>query len=346
MKVAIVGAGIHGASAALSLALRGHSVTIYEQFPLGEGLTPHPFGSSHGRSRIIRKAYPDPFYTEIMATGYDLWDRLQLLAGKPHFVHHTGLLYYGDAQSATLAAVRVGLEANQVPMEIWRATDSPTLKLKPHEIGLFTPEAGWVHADLAVAATLRVAMAHGATLRNERVEDLAELEAQFDAVLIAAGAWIREFVPLDVEVAVQTVAYVRADYHGPVWIEDGADFLYGFPTAPGESTAKAGVHLRGQPWHRTEPRPGPDQESIAQIQAWFVERVGVENPEIDEVVTCLYTNTPDEDFRVGRIGEKSIFVSACSGHGFKFGPWMGERLAEALEGDGCPEFDRFAWPPR
>ena len=129
MRVAVVGAGIHGASAALSLALRGHSVTIFEQFPLGEGLGPHPFGSSHGRSRIIRKAYPDPFYTEIMAAGYDLWDRLQLLAGKPQFVHHTGLLYYGDAQSATLAAVRVGLEANQVPMEIWRATDSP-IKLR------------------------------------------------------------------------------------------------------------------------------------------------------------------------------------------------------------------------
>ena len=54
-KAAIVGAGIMGLSAARALSRRGWQVTIYEQFEVGTKR-----GSSHGRSRIFRLAYPDP----------------------------------------------------------------------------------------------------------------------------------------------------------------------------------------------------------------------------------------------------------------------------------------------
>jgi len=61
--------------------------------------------------------------------------------------------------------------------------------------------------------------------------------------------------------------------------------------------------------------------------------------------TCLYTSTPDEDFRIGRIGTKGVFASACSGHGFKMGPWTGRILADIVEGKDTPEnHPRFAWP--
>ena len=54
-RVAVVGAGIMGAAAAWALAARGAEVTVHEQFALD-----HDRGSSHGRSRIVRLAYPDP----------------------------------------------------------------------------------------------------------------------------------------------------------------------------------------------------------------------------------------------------------------------------------------------
>jgi sarcosine oxidase len=54
------------------------------------------------------------------------------------------------------------------------------------------------------------------------------------------------------------------------------------------------------------------------------------------VKTCLYTNTPDENFIIDRFPgfEDNVFI-ACgfSGHGFKFASVVGELLADlAIEG--------------
>jgi sarcosine oxidase len=66
-------------------------------------------------------------------------------------------------------------------------------------------------------------------------------------------------------------------------------------------------------------------------------RFGISAASLGEVKTCLYTNTPEEDFRVGRIGDKGFYASPCSGHGFKFGPWFGRMLANFVEGTDAPE---------
>jgi sarcosine oxidase len=42
--------------------------------------------------------------------------------------------------------------------------------------------------------------------------------------------------------------------------------------------------------------------------------------------TCLYTVTADENFILDRRGP-IVIGSPCSGHGFKFAPLIGERLA-------------------
>jgi len=51
------------------------------------------------------------------------------------------------------------------------------------------------------------------------------------------------------------------------------------------------------------------------------------------VVSCAYTFTHDEHFLARRIG-KSTVVSACSGHGYKFGAAVGRRTARSIiDGD-------------
>ena len=59
---------------------------------------------------------------------------------------------------------------------------------------------------------------------------------------------------------------------------------------------------------------------------------------------CLYTNTRDEHFWIDRhpVHERVLIVSACSGHGFKFAPVIGEVLADlATEGTTRHDVSRF-----
>ena len=45
--------------------------------------------------------------------------------------------------------------------------------------------------------------------------------------------------------------------------------------------------------------------------------------------TCIYTNVDEDRFVCERHG-RYVIGSACSGHGFKFAPAVGEMLADSL----------------
>ena len=47
-------------------------------------------------------------------------------------------------------------------------------------------------------------------------------------------------------------------------------------------------------------------------------------------MTCAYTFTPDERFAAWERGS-CLIVSACSGHGYKFGAAIGRRVAAAVD---------------
>jgi sarcosine oxidase len=50
-----------------------------------------------------------------------------------------------------------------------------------------------------------------------------------------------------------------------------------------------------------------------------------------KATTCLFTNTPEEDFILDRRGPITV-CSPCSGHGFKFVPTIGKITAELALG--------------
>jgi len=72
VNIAVVGAGIMGSAAARELARTGHDVTLYEQFRVG-----HDRGSSHGRSRIVRLAYPELEFVELAKEAFKGWRELE-----------------------------------------------------------------------------------------------------------------------------------------------------------------------------------------------------------------------------------------------------------------------------
>jgi len=340
LKVAVVGAGIVGACAARELSRRGASVTVYEQFPLG-----HKRGSSHGRSRIVRKAYPDPLFTRHMQDAYPLWRELESDLGKA-LLDECGLIYAGSPSSPDLQGCLAGLQECDVPHEVLRAPDLPArgipYLLGDEEIAIHTPEAGWVRADVAVRGALELAVRSGASVRIERA-DPSQLAESYDAVLVAAGPWIREWAELPVRVTKQTVAYFAGKLEGPVWIEDGPDLCYGFPSEPSSTSHKIGIHRSGPPVEDLGEEQGPDPADIAVLSEASRRRFGFGGAPL-ESISCRYTTIHDERFLFGRWGDRGYFASACSGHGFKFGPWTGKRLALFALGEASPEdHPEFLW---
>ncbi|MGB3391187.1 MAG: sarcosine oxidase, partial [Pseudaminobacter sp.] len=85
-------------------------------------------------------------------------------------------------------------------------------------------------------------------------------------------------------------------------------------------------------WNR-QPVEG-EGETIRNLFAPPIARV--EDYKVTEVVTCAYTFTADERFMARRNG-RCLVVSACSGHGYKFGAAVGRRVARAVEGDDTDE---------
>ena len=51
--------------------------------------------------------------------------------------------------------------------------------------------------------------------------------------------------------------------------------------------------------------------------------------------------TPDGDFVIDRRGPL-VIAGGCAGHAFKFGPALGELVADLVEGRPRPGTDRFA----
>ena len=74
--------------------------------------------------------------------------------------------------------------------------------------------------------------------------------------------------------------------------------------------------------------PGdPEPELIERIAAWTSDTYRLADPEPAAAQTCMYTTTADETFILERRG-RVVVGSPCSGHGFKFAPAIGERLAD------------------
>ena len=326
IRVTVVGAGVMGCAAAWALTERGADVTVVEQFGLD-----HARGSSHGRTRIVRLAYPQPHWVRLAAEAMAGWRELEAQSGD-ELLGLYGLVELVPGTGATSAAA---LDACGVGYRALDANEALALGavLPSGWSALFQPEAGVVRADLARHAFLGVATARGARVETGRhVAVLDDVDA--DVVVVTAGPWAARLVPgLPVRATRETFAYYRRGGPPPPAIVDlspetGGHAMYALHDPV--YGLKAGAHGSGAEADPDEDGT-PDPEIVERISRWVGERLAGVDPVPAAAETCFYTSTANEEFVLERRG-RVVVGSACSGHGFKFAPAVGRRLAAlALE---------------
>ena len=342
----IVGAGLVGLAAAAALTRRGRQVIVLEQATVG-----HPGAGSKGSCRIFRLGYPDPAYVALARQARAFWTdleqagRVQLLTPAPQLTFGSEL---GEVRQAMLAA---GAPCELLPAaEVGRRFPAVSV---PGAV-LHEPESCVINASAALeslAGALPDLREHtqvtGLKDDGRRVTvSTGDGRLACRAVIVSAGPWTARLlgpagISLPAAATQEQVGYlnlpgavlpapaVRPDL--PILIEHGGGAaFYGLPV-PGAPLYKTGLH-HGGPVTDPDQQPQDQDPELARPLAGFNRRhlPGLTaSPVCYE--RCVYDNTPDEDFIVGRIGNV-IIGSGTSGHGFKFGPLLGDWLAALATG--------------
>jgi sarcosine oxidase len=221
---------------------------------------------------------------------------------------------------------------------------------------LFQPDSGVCLAGRTVAALQRLAERDGVPLRAHT--PVLGIEARGDRALlrtpagelsakvavIAAGPWSERLLTGAVAraprltVTLQQVRYFRPNDAGagawPTWIEwsDVELIWYAVPMVGDAPGVKVAAHIPGR---AVDPADGPFDQIDPAEDGRAAEYVRARLPGLEPArlgpETCLYTMTADEDFVLDREGPV-VVGAGCSGHAFKFGPLLGEMMADLALG--------------
>ena len=354
--VVICGLGAMGSAAAWQLARRGRRVLGLERFVPG-----HDRGSSHGRTRIIRLGYFEhPSYVPLVRRAYGLWRNLEGRCRR-RLLHVTGIAEIGPGTGELVPGTRASMELHGVRHEVLSAAEAmrrfPVFALPPDYLAVLQPDGGFVEVEPAIMASLALAAAAGAQIRSNEAVRAIEPRGGFvrivtersvveaEQAVVAAGPWTRSLLPhlpAPLRVTRQVAAWFDcADAHlfaaarFPVFMLQSRHGLhYGIPPHAGAGLKIAKHHHRDESVDPDEHDRTVGAEDEAVIRAAVAEHIPRANGRLAAAGTCLYTMAPDGDFVIDRLpgSPQVIVVSACSGHGFKFAPVIGEIVAELVTG--------------
>ena len=360
--VIVVGAGGMGSAAAFELARRGRSVLALEQFP-----PVHDRGSSHGHTRIIRRAYYEhPNYVPLVCRAFERWYDLEQRTGR-HLLTGCPCLSIGPPDGEVVTGVLAAAREHSLPVDRLAPDDLraryPQFRFDDGYVGVLEGDAGFLYVEDCVLAHLDAARALGATIQPE--EPVTDWQARGDGVpvtttkgtyraarlVLTAGPWAGRLLgdrgrPL--RVMRQTLLWFGTEDDAafrrdrfPIFLADvpGGAF-YGLPAIDGRGL-KVARHYGA-----------PELDAPEQVERAI--RSADERPAREFLTahipaaagplrygqTCMYTLTPDRHFLIDlHPDHPNVAVAAgFSGHGFKFASVVGEVLADLAE------TGRTRWP--
>jgi sarcosine oxidase len=367
--VAVVGLGAIGSAALSALACRGLRVVGVERFAPG-----HDRGSSHGATRIIRLGYFEhPSYVPLVRESYRLWRELEARSAE-RLLHVTGIVEIGAPDGQLVPGTLQSLRLHALPHDVLDAADVmqrwSVFRIPSHYVGVYQPDGGFLLAEAAIHAQIKLATRAGAEIRTgetvcriescrsgARVEtNRGTIDAR--AAIVAAGPWLNTLVP-DLPMSLRVTRQVMGWFEPaeaarfspdrfPVFIlESRHGMHYGFPL---DDAARVKIAKH----HHGDEEVDPDNydrvvsaQDESLIHSALAEHLPDANGRLLAAKTCLYTNTPDGDFILEHLASHPglIIASPCSGHGFKFAPVIGEILADlATTGTTRHDITRFRLP--
>jgi len=332
--VAVLGLGATGSAALYHLAKRGVRALGIDRYS-----PPHPFGSTHGDTRVTRLAIGEgEHYTPLALRSHALWRELEAETKEDLLTANGGLIISSRATTAhthvehffdnTLAAARkFGITHELLDAaEIRRRF--PQFKVADHERGYLEKEAGFVRPERCVAAHLRAAERRGAIIRrNERGvgfrASAGGVTVETDrglytaaTLVVAIGPWLpgwAESIAPYFRIYRQTLFWFAID--GPsalfeaercpifIWEVMGRKYgVYGFPAIDGPD---GGIKIATEQFDGTsDPDTVRRDVTQSEIRSMYEECIA---PHISGVsarclkaLTCLYTVTPDFGFVLDR----------------------------------------------
>jgi len=367
--ILIIGGGAMGTATAYELAKRGRSVRLFEQFTIG-----HDLGSSHGYSRIIRRAYYEhPDYVPFVDRAYELWRELEAKTNE-RLLAITGIIEMGAPESPLFQGSLLSCQTHNIPHEILDAPQImqrfPQFVVPDGMRGVWQKDAGILAVERCILTYRAAAKSAGVSLHEE--EEVLSVEPDRDRVtvrtrkgtysaaqaIVCAGAWASRMLSdlnLPLTVTRQTLGFFTSKKRElfelgkfPLFLMDiggpNGHNYYGFPFF-GVDCMKVADHSHGtvvtpETVDRTF-NSGDESNLRGFLNAHIPEAAG----HFSFGKVCLYTNTPDCDFIIdAHPKHKNLFIAAgFSGHGFKFSSAVGEVLADlCVSGKSQQKIERFS----
>lgn len=240
----------------------------------------------------------------------------------------------------------------------------------------------WLYAEVRATGRVRFVNGTAASLvcstYNKRTPQVRGVklahdgsELQADLTVLATGAWTPGLVDLSRRAVAtgQVVAYVDLTDEEQSRLEGIPTLLnlttgyfiitpanktlkvarhsYGYLN-PTKQAAGAGSVISAPATHLTTPPtqciPPADEASLREAMCEMVPFPGLRDRPFRETKLCWYTDTVDGDFIIDYHPDyRSLFLATGgSGHGFKFLPVIGDRIAATMFGR-CPEAFRGKW---
>jgi sarcosine oxidase len=362
--VCVVGLGAAGSATAYHLAARGLRVLGLDRWRPG-----HPFGSSHGDSRIIREIYFEhPLYVPIVRRAYELWRDLEARTGRT-LLREIGGLMIGPPDGEVVKGTIESARAWRMPYEVFSASELArqyrAFRVSDGDVAVLDRRAGFLAPEDCNDAHLTLAAAAGATLHFD--EPVVSWRADGEGVqvttprdtyraarlVLCAGARTQALLPglrLPLEVERQTQFWFDLPASDPRFAEAGfpiwayeftrGQICYGFPRLA--RGLKAAVMHGGEILTSAdEVRRATDSAEVEPLRRALARVLpDVSSAPVLDSTTCLFTNMPDGHFLIDVHPEypQVLISSPCSGHGFKFASAIGEIHADLVT-TGRSQFD-------